>query len=398
MATFEVRVVQVTIQPHNNADALEIANIKGYQSIVRKGQFQTGDLAVYIPEQSIVPEWLLRRLNLWDDEKGKGKLAGSNGDRVKAVKLRGIVSQGLLYGLDYLYDGLVDLPYWGMTLEDDSILKVELSSEVSSDLGITKWEPPIPTQMAGEVCNLHGYTLKYDIENIKNHPEVVDYLIKNDVKVQITEKLHGTWACIGFYPETIHPEIFGNGNVVITSKGLSGKGLAFKNVPNNGSNLYVRAYRDIFADNLDGVGLDCLVGHPGEPVFFLGEIFGKGVQDLTYGFNEVQYRLFDIFVGGPRGIDGGRYLSPMEIENLTELFAKLPKLSNVPVLYEGPLTCEVIAEYTDGMDTLNGQNIREGIIIKPHDDPFLSFVEVGRPILKSVSEAYLLRKSGTEYN
>ena len=88
----------------------------------------------------------------------------------------------------------------------------------------------------------------------------------------------------------------------------------------------------------------------------------------------------------------------MEIENLTELFAKLPKLSNVPVLYEGPLTCEVIAEYTDGMDTLNGQNIREGIIIKPHDDPFLSFVEVGRPILKSVSEAYLLRKSGTEYN
>lgn len=99
MSTLKCEVVRVTIQEHPNADALEIAQVRGYQSIVRKGQFETGDLAVYIPEQAIVPEWLLRRLNLWDDDKGKGKLAGSNGDRVKAQKIRGVLSQGILLPL-----------------------------------------------------------------------------------------------------------------------------------------------------------------------------------------------------------------------------------------------------------------------------------------------------------
>ena len=99
MASLIAEVVQIKILEHPDADALEIAKVKGYQSIVRKGQFETGDLAVYIPEQSIVPEWLLRRLNLWDDAKGKGKLAGSNGDRVKAQKIRGVLSQGILLPL-----------------------------------------------------------------------------------------------------------------------------------------------------------------------------------------------------------------------------------------------------------------------------------------------------------
>jgi len=210
--------------------------------------------------------------------------------------------------------------------------------------------------------------------------------------------VHNTWSSFGFYPEPIHPEIHGDGDVVITSKGLSKQGLAFKNVPDNEQNLYVRAYRDIFATVSDVMHIEHLVGHPNTPVFFLGEIFGRGVQDLTYGFNDIQYRLFDIFVGYPRENMGGRYLTPAEISELSELFEKFPKLSHVPVLYEGPLTREVINEYTNGMDTLNGHNVREGVIIKPYSDQTLSFGELDRVILKSVSEAYLTRKGGTEYN
>lgn len=100
MATFEAKVYRLTIEEHPNADALELAVVGDYRSIVRKGQFKTGDLGVYIPTNAIVPEWLLKKLNLWDDGKGKGKLAGSQGNRVKEVRLRGILSEGLIYPVE----------------------------------------------------------------------------------------------------------------------------------------------------------------------------------------------------------------------------------------------------------------------------------------------------------
>lgn len=64
MSTFKVPVEVVTIEPHPNADALEIANIQGFQAIVRKGQFQTGQLIAYIPEAAIVPDDLLESMGL----------------------------------------------------------------------------------------------------------------------------------------------------------------------------------------------------------------------------------------------------------------------------------------------------------------------------------------------
>ena len=56
MGAFECAVVRVSVETHPNADAIEIAKVGDYQSIVKKGQFNTGDLAVYIPEQAVVPE------------------------------------------------------------------------------------------------------------------------------------------------------------------------------------------------------------------------------------------------------------------------------------------------------------------------------------------------------
>ena len=230
----------------------------------------------------------------------------------------------------------------------------------------------------------------------------------NNVEVEITEKIHGTWSSFGFYPEVIHPEMFGRGNVVVTSKGLSGNGLAFKNVPDNDLNLYVRTLRNIFGQNNANMTTESAVLETlktivddaddldySSPVFFLGEIFGQGVQDLSYGFKDLQFRLFDIYVGYPRANMGGRYLTPFELNQLRDVF---PGMSRVPVLYRGPLTHAVIAEYTDGMDTMNGHNIREGIVIKPYIDKALSFEDFDRVILKSVSGDYLTRKNGSEFN
>jgi len=395
MATFKVEVLKVEILDHPDADALEIAQVRGYQSIVRKGQFQTGDLAAYIPEQAIVPEWVLRRLNLWDDEKGKGKLAGKQGNRVKPVKLRGVMSQGLLYPLEVIHHAFEhafeDQTDWLLQAHDELEYTVTEGEDVTELLGITKWEPPIPTQMAGEVVNIYGKTLKYDIENIKNYPNIAQALIDLQIPVSITEKLHGTWCCIGIYPESIHEEIPYE-RVLITSKGLSGKGLAFKDNEVNVNNLYMRMFKTLFPDYDTFRLLKGSVSAFSGPMFFLGEIFGKGVQDLTYGLNDVQFRVFDIYEGNP---SQGDYLTPFVVREFIEAM-ELP-FHTVPSLYEGPLTWDIVREYTDGKDTVTGSHMREGIVIRTLEQEYRN-ADIGRVILKSVSDDYLNRKNGTEYN
>jgi predicted RNA-binding protein with EMAP domain len=80
MSSFEVAARSISIESHPDADAIEIAKINGteYVSIVRKdAEMKTGDVVIYIPEQAIVPESILREMGLWDDEKGKGGLAAT---------------------------------------------------------------------------------------------------------------------------------------------------------------------------------------------------------------------------------------------------------------------------------------------------------------------------------
>lgn len=395
MATLKAEVVELEIEEHPNADALEIAKVRGYQSIVRKGQYDTGDLAVYIPEQSLVPEWVLRRLNLWDDEKGKGGLAGKQGDRVKPIKLRGVLSQGLIFPLEKGEMHLEEdwaVPCYSFTNNEGEDWAVFNGQDVTDLLGITKWEPPIPAQMSGEVVNLHGKTIKYDIENVKNYPEIVDSLINLGIPCQITEKLHGTWCCFGIWPEDLHDEIPYK-RVIVTSKGLSGKGLAFKNVSANDNNIYLRMFKKMFPTEREfSRKLKYLAGEVSGPIYFVGEIFGKGIQDLTYGLNDMQFRLFDIFSGKP--FEGGYYPTD-DIETVIDSM-ELP-FEKVPVLYEGPLTWDIIQQYTDGIDNITNTHMREGIVIRTLDREYTS-PTIGRVILKSVSEDYLDRKNATEYN
>lgn len=102
MSTFEVKVQPIFIKPHPNADKLELANIgspEGWQVVVAKGRFKSGDLCVYIGENAVVPEWVLKHYGYWNDEKNIGLLAGSRGDRVKAVRLRNEFSLGIVLSL-----------------------------------------------------------------------------------------------------------------------------------------------------------------------------------------------------------------------------------------------------------------------------------------------------------
>jgi len=69
MASFEVKVYRIQVEEHPNADALELAHVGGYVSLIKKESFSAGDLAVYIPEASIVPEDVIQELGLFTSPK-----------------------------------------------------------------------------------------------------------------------------------------------------------------------------------------------------------------------------------------------------------------------------------------------------------------------------------------
>ena len=351
MATFESKVHILRIEPHPNAERLELAAVGGFRCVVAKGEFATGDLAAYIPEGAVCPDWLIADLGL------EGRLAGSKRNRVKAVKLRGALSQGLVYPVR---DGRIR----GETVAE--------GTDVTELLELVKYEPPVPIAMQGEVVAAHGATIHYDIENIKKYPQT----FAAGEPVVVTEKLHGSWCCLGWHPEH---------DAVVTSKGMSDKGLRLLLNDANHNNLYVRAWRaheEAFAQ------ARARLAPGGEPFYVLGEVFGRGVQDLHYGEPNPAFAVFDAYVGEPQR---GRYLAPNELQSgLGDLFRF------VPVLYEGPFSEEMLAEHTDGATALGGGHIREGVVVRPATER--ESAEFGRVILKSVSGGYLVRKGGTEYN
>jgi RNA ligase (TIGR02306 family) len=366
MSTFQVTIEKLKLLPHNNADSLEIAQIRGYQAVVAKGIHTDGNLIAYIPEAGVVPEWLISKMEL------TGRLAGSNHNRVKAIKLRSELSQGLVYPLSKNNDK------WYLSNEKDQI-EVKEGDDVTDFLGVEKYIPEIPTHMAGEVYNAYGKTVKFDIENIKNYPNV----LKDGEEVVVTEKTHGTWCCLGVYPNDTGFEH------IVASKGNSEKGLAFKDNDVNTKNVYMQMFKS------DPKYLDTLIAlswnYNTSPIYMLGEIFGAGIQDLTYGSKNKQFRVFDIYVGQP---GQGYYLD----SDVVMYLCNKHNIQTMPILYSGPFNKEKIMEVTSGKETLSGSeaHIREGVVIRPKYER--RDEEIGRVILKSISPDYLLRKgNATEF-
>ncbi len=336
MSSFQALVRRIEVSPHPNADLIELAKVDDYRCVVKKGDFQTGDLVAYIPEASIVPAALLQEMKL------AGRLAGPEKNRVKAVKLRGQLSQGLV---------LKARPHW------------KEGQDVAGELGITKWSPPIPIHMSGELERAppgwHGYT---DIENIKGFPGV---LVPGE-EVVVTEKVHGTCTLLGLL----------GGLRAMSSKGY---GAGLRVIKDDAKNLHWKVARKYgLFERLEGLG----------DVMLFGETFGAGVQDLEYGVprDDTSYFAFDASIGG-------RYL---DYDDLIKVCQERG-IPTVPTLYRGPFGPECMA-HTAGKETISKKalHVREGIVIRPvkeRTDPVL-----GRVILKSINADYLLREGdATEF-
>lgn len=321
MSEFQVKVVRLgPVEKHPNADTLGLVKVFGYPVIVKLGELQENDLAVYIQIDSVVPSDDPR----WAFLKGR--------HRIRAARLRGIFSMGLLVKAD---------PGW-----------VE-GQDVQEALRITKYEPPEPLMTGGESERCPFDFPKFtDIDAWRRYPDV----LKDGEEVVLTEKTHGT----------------------------SGRWAWAEN------RLWCGSHREIKKESMTSVywkvaaqyGLaERLRDYPG--IAFYGEIYGW-VQDLRYGHTpgKVSLVLFDIL-----DLANRHWLDYDDFEKLSKKLA----IPTVPVLYRGPWSKDVL-KHAEGQTLLGGDHVREGAVIRPVKERFDERIQ--RVILKYHSEGYLLRKGG----
>jgi RNA ligase (TIGR02306 family) len=361
MSSLIVTVCKVEeVAAHPNADRLDIVRVKDWYSIVGRDQYRVGNLVVFVPPDCVLPMDLI--------EKYKLEYLKKNG-RTGTVKLRGAVSQGLV----------LDCPS-GCKEGDD----------VSSLLGITKYEAeeaPIRGQ-AKPVSKkkLNPFFDKYtDIENVNNYKDI----FKPGDAVVITEKLHGCNARYANLPIVIskdqpilerirlwwkknvlkhtHEFVYGSHNVQLwgTKKNYYG------------DDVWGRiAKKYNLAEVLEA------------NMIVYGEIYGPGIQDLTYGLKDIDFAVFDIKVIAE---DYSIYMNWQGVLN----FCGEVGLPTVPEIVEGAFSKDLLKSCTDGPSLICPSQMREGCVVKTiYED---NHPLIGRKILKSVSTEYLTRKGGTEY-
>jgi RNA ligase (TIGR02306 family) len=371
MSSLFVKVVEYTLRPHPNADSLSIATPHGtsWSCCVRTEGMPAGGLAVYIPIDSILPEGMGEKLGLPNSKAGETF-------RVRTIKLRGALSQGLLLPLSTLVDGGF-LPRFKDTMSGDLCAAQDwrAGDDVAELLGITKWEPPMP-ESADLQRNPSGFNNYTSPEHFKNFPEV----IQHGEMVVITEKIHGTsikfgWIETGVVSVTVSDSTaVGNGTALDCPETREEPEFTFFVGTKN--NTVIPGHVNKYTRVADEYNVERrLRDYPGYTAY--GELYGKGIQSLQYGKSGHALRIFDVF-------NGQRFLDWEELKS----FALETGLPLVPTLYEGPWDEDSLSHRFGRAS--EGDHIREGFVVKPARERWDYEHGLGRVILKVVSELYLL--------
>lgn len=346
MSEFKVQVVRLTsVEKHPNADSLSIVKVNGdYPVIFQSAGFNEGDLAVYVPIDSIVPdteEWSF--------------LGGHR--RIKAKKLRGIFSMGMLAPLPSgVHPLLGEVDRWS---EGD---------DMQTAMGIVKYEPQIHagTIKSDDVMEAPSWFPRYtDIESLRKNGGV---LVEGE-EVVITEKIHGA---NGRWATRLSDEADDNDFAMLDW------------IVGSHNQVYKTGKGSIWFEVLrQGLcnGLNCALMDMQKHVFF-GEVYGK-VQDLRYGEGDgINVRVFDIFDG-----------EKMEYLNFDEMMKICDEydIRTAPLLYRGPWIDGWARSLAEGKTMIGGDHVREGFVVRPVKERFDR--RCGRVVLKLIGEGYLLRKN-----
>lgn len=322
------------LNPIENADAIECATVGGWKVVVKKGEFTVGDLAVYCEIDSWIPTELAPFLS-----KGKEprEFEGIKGERLRTVKLRGQLSQGLLLNLDSA------IPQTNSFAEGD---------DVSELLNIVKWEMPMNAQLAGLARgNFPSLIPKTDQERVQNLTKEVNGAIEQRMRFEVTEKLEGSSMTVYLI----------DGEFGVCSRNLDLK-------ETEGNTFWQVARRD----NIEQKMRD----ETDENWQFAiqGELIGPGIQGNIYKLSEPEFRVFDVY-----DITNGCYLNPAVRRTLIENMG----LTHVPVLttFMRLLPVQDLLTLAESKSALNNKVEREGIVFKE---------ENGGMSFKAISNNYLL--------
>lgn len=325
------------VQPIKGADFIEKVRVKGWWVVTRKGDFKVGNLCVYHEIDSLLPSsnpayyffarGLKEKVMHIDGEEYKGY-------RLKTVKLRGQISQGLALPIEIL--------------ENWSVFGIGM--DVSEVLGIVKYEPPIPADLSGTVKGVFPhYIPKTDEERVQNLSE----LIARDQgkSFYVTEKLDGASATYFTFD--------GEFRVCSRNWELDFVGLSERNT------FKKIADRENLRERIP------------EGYAVQGEIIGEGIQG-----NPLKLTGQDFFIYNVYDIANSRYLNFEEFNRFCNTF----NLKTVPIIMvdmELHFDVPKLLEMADGISALS-QNPREGIVFRP------MVGTTQRYSFKAISNEYLL--------
>lgn len=343
----EVREIESSVN-HPNADRLDISRVVGidYQFVTGRGQYVPGDLVVYFPIDTIVPGGIQEIIGV------VGKLSGANKDRVKTVKLRGEISQGLVAPV---------APFEELIGAD-----LRVGADVTELLGCAKYEPPVVTVKNARLMTLPDVAEYYDLDNAERHSDVIQWLIDNEIPVQITEKLEGTNFAL----------VLERGNDAIICSRRHSLVATGEAEPD----LIRVAKRDGYIDLAHHM-LNVLNANS---VILRGELIGAGWQGNIYKLPDQRIYLFDVKADD-------RYLPPIHWLDLIPGELVERGVNIAPELWRGKLDAwldgKTLKQASNGKSVL-ADTLREGVVIKPLLDE-MGFPGLGRLILKQRSPEYL---------
>ena len=333
-----------SLRPIPGADAIECAVVGGWTCVVKKGEFKAGDAAIYCEIDSFIPTAIAPFLTK------PGHYAktfeGVEGERLRTVKLRGQLSQGLL------------LNYWNFPSVVEAFHKTRLATnepfDVSELLGIAKYEAPIPAALAGEVKGMFPSVIpKTDQERIQNLSAELEEWKAENLTWEVTEKLDGSSMTVYVI----------DGEVGVCSRNLDLK-------RNSDNSLWRAAIKYSLEEKLIGIGRNIAVQ---------GELVGNGIQGNMYKMRDQDFLVYDMY-----DIDSGRYFTPAE----RKAFVTEYKLNHCPVLHSTTQlldsdTVESLLQVAEGKSVMGMIGCeREGLVFKCNEKQ-LSF--------KAISNKFLLK-------
>lgn len=341
------------ILPIPNADAIEVAVVGGWKVVIKKGEFVIGDHALYHEIDSWIPHEIAPFLS-----KGKEPRVyeGVLGERLKTVKLRGQISQGLLIPLP---SNLVLSDCQGFVVDTHTQEKYAVDADFTEYFGVLKWERPVPASLAGMVRGpFPSFIPKTDQERIQNLKAELAEWANAGMEFEVTEKLDGT-SCT----------IYKNSALMEYGKeplGVCSRNLDLKDTPEN---TYWSAAR--------AADVHAVILRDGRNLAIQGEIVGNGIQGNQYKLRNQVFYVFDIY-----DIDRKCYFTPLQRREFCEKHGlnHVPVHSTQYVLGDGDISQLLVM--AEGTSQINDSQ-REGLVFKSNIDPEISF--------KAISNKWLLK-------